>query len=304
MLELDNALAVQRMQDYIEAHLREPITLKQLANAAGYSPWHAAKLFSQALDDAPFEYIRKLRLTKAAQTLRDEGGRVLDVALDFQFDSHEGFTRAFHRFFGLSPVQYRKTAPPVYFYPVYSAKERYFIHSGDHAHKEDTMQFNIFTQITDFPARKLLLKRGKTAEEYFAYCEEVGCDVWGLLCSVKEALNEPMGLWLPDSLRPAGTSRYVQGVEVPADYAGVVPDGFDLIDLPACHMLLFKSEPYPEEEMGDAIAAVCAAIDRCDPTQLGCEWAPDAQPSFQLAPEGWRGYIQGRPVKLITPTIK
>jgi AraC family transcriptional regulator len=37
--------AVQRMQSYIDVHLNEPITLRMLADAAGYSPWHAAKIF-------------------------------------------------------------------------------------------------------------------------------------------------------------------------------------------------------------------------------------------------------------------
>ena len=37
--------AVQRMQDYIAAHLTEAITLADLARAAFYSPWYAARLF-------------------------------------------------------------------------------------------------------------------------------------------------------------------------------------------------------------------------------------------------------------------
>ena len=41
----DNINAVERMQNYIEAHINEPITLHRLAEAAGYSPWHAARLF-------------------------------------------------------------------------------------------------------------------------------------------------------------------------------------------------------------------------------------------------------------------
>jgi AraC-like DNA-binding protein len=41
---LDTLNAVQRMQDFIESHLQRPITLKELANAAGYSPFHASRL--------------------------------------------------------------------------------------------------------------------------------------------------------------------------------------------------------------------------------------------------------------------
>src|SRR5689334_5416168 len=83
--------AVQRMQVYIEEHLTESITLKMLAKAAGYSPWHAERIFKELIHKNPFNYIRALRLSRAAVKLRDEKIRVIDVALDFVFDSHEGF---------------------------------------------------------------------------------------------------------------------------------------------------------------------------------------------------------------------
>ena len=88
---------VQRVQDYIEAHIQDPITLSGLARAAGYSQWHAARVFKELTGKAPFEYVRALRLTKAALLLRDEQPKIVDVAFDFVFASHEGFTRAFSR---------------------------------------------------------------------------------------------------------------------------------------------------------------------------------------------------------------
>ena len=57
--------AVQRMQDYIEHHVHEPITLHMLAQAAGYSPWHSARIFKELTGKTPFEYIRALRLSRA-----------------------------------------------------------------------------------------------------------------------------------------------------------------------------------------------------------------------------------------------
>ena len=46
-----------------------------------------------------------------------------------------------------------------------------------------------------------------------------------------DALLEPIGAWLPPGMIPKGTSQYVQGVEVPPDYSGQVPEGYDIIDL-------------------------------------------------------------------------
>ena len=66
----------------------------------------------------------------------------------------------------------------------------------------------IFTQVIERPARKLILKRGVQATDYYAYCEEVGCEIWGILESIKGALYESIGVWLPEGMRKPGTSEY------------------------------------------------------------------------------------------------
>ena len=103
MQQAEIVISVQKMQEYIEAHLNEKITLKQLANAAGYSPWHADRLFREITGKRPFDYIRALRLTKAALVLRDNKIKVVDVALDFVFDSQEALHGHFQRNLGCLP---------------------------------------------------------------------------------------------------------------------------------------------------------------------------------------------------------
>ncbi len=300
MHDLEAAKAVQRMQDYIAANITDKITLGQLGNAAGYSPWHAAKLFKDATQIAPFEYIRSLRLTEAALMLRDHDVRVLDVALDFVFDSHEGFTRAFSKAFGISPKRYSKDTPPIKLFLPQSALNLYRIYNkGAVSVSENQGIKAIFVQVVERPARKVLIKRGIKATEYFAYCEEVGCDVWAVLASVKEALYEPIGMWLPDHLIAKGTSRYVQGVEVGLDYSNKIPDGYELVELPPCTMMIFQGEPYEDSTFMEAIGEVEKHIDRFDPTLYGYKWAPEQAPRFQLAPMGYRGYIEARPVARI-----
>lgn len=290
--------AVQKMQNYIEAHLEEPITLHALAEAADYSPWHCARIFKELTGKTPFEYIRMYRLSKAAMELRDNDLKVVEVAMDFMFDSHEGFTRAFRKQFGMSPNEYKKNTPPISLFHPWPIREYYYWLKGMQEEAEP-LSSELFVQVRNFPKRKLLLKRGTRGDDYFTYCEEVGCDVWGLLSSIKEALYEPIGLWLPDSLRPPGTSRYAQGVEVPDHYNGEIPDGFDLIDLPPCKMMMFQSAPYDDIRFQEVITRVMEAINQYDPTQLGYEWDDGAAPRFQLDPQGWRGYIEARPVREI-----
>ena len=91
----ENDVAVKQMVNYIESHLQQAITAGDIARAAGYSQYHAARLFKARMGLSPFEYIRRERLIESAHALRNGTPKVLDIAFDFVFDSHEGFTRAF-----------------------------------------------------------------------------------------------------------------------------------------------------------------------------------------------------------------
>lgn len=157
----------------------------------------------------------------------------------------------------------------------------------------------VFVQVVERPVRKVLLKRGIKAQDYFAYCEEVGCDIWGVLTSIKEAMYEPVGMWLPNHLIKEGTSKYVQGVELPLSYDKPIPDGYEMIELPPCKMMIFQGEPYPDDAFCDAIEALQATIDKYDPHLYGFDWDDEVAPRIQLEPLGYRGYIEGRPVKLL-----
>jgi AraC-like DNA-binding protein len=296
MENAEHLIAVRRMQEYIDAHITKPITLLDLAHYANYSPFHANRIFKRVTGKTPFEYIRKRRLSLAALKLRDDETRVLDVALDFVFDSHEGFTRAFSKEFGITPMRYGKETPPLYLFipdPV----------ETPHKNKEDLFMSKntntIFVQVIERPERKFLCKRAKTATEYFGYCEEVGCDVWGLLTSVKEALYEPVGAWMPENMRPEGTSEYVQGVELPIDYSGNVPDGFELVDLPACKLMVFQGQPYDDADFENAIDDMWDVMKNYKPEIYGFKFAPEDAPRIQLAPQGYRGYIEALPVRSV-----
>ena len=125
----------------------------------------------------------------------------------------------------------------------------------------------VFVQVVERPERKLILLRGIKSTHYFEYCEEVGCDVWGILSSISEALFEPAGFWLPKHLIAEGTSQYVQGVEVPLDY------------------------------QGEAIEDLWKVMNEYDPKLYGFTYADEDGPRFQLEPQGFRGYIEGRSVR-------
>lgn len=288
---LEQIAAVQRMQDYIETHLFENITLAALSKVSLYSPWYSYRLFVDKLGMTPADYIRKLRLSKSAFKLRDNDCKIADVSFEMGFGSVDGYQRAFRREFLCNPSEYASNPTPIYLFNPYGVKFRYI---ERRAIMENLK--NVFIQTIDKPARKVILKRGVKATEYFAYCEEVGCDVWGLLQSIEAIGGEPVCLWLPAAYQKQGTSEYVQGVEVPFEYNGVVPEGFDIIELPACKYLMFQGEPFAEEDYCMAIDEVKAAIEKYDPTLIGYSWT-NQSPRIQLEPIGTRGYIELLPIK-------
>jgi len=278
--------AVQRMQDYIDAHLYEAVSSADLAKASLYSPWHSYRLFVRWINMTPADYIRRLRLSKSALKLRDEQAKIIDVAFEVGFNSVDGYQRAFYREFGCNPREYSLNPIPIYLFTPFGIKYA-------NISKEKTMENvkNVFIQVIEKPARKVLIKRGIKATNYFAYCEEVGCDIWGLLTSIQSLGGEPVCLWLPEKYIKPGTSEYVQGVEVPIDYDGVVPDGLDVIELPASKYMMFQGEPFEEEDYCEAIEQVWDAIKKYNPSIIGYSW-DNTNPRIQLEPIGTRGYIE------------
>ncbi len=283
--------AVQRMQDYIEAHLHEAITPAALARASLFSPWYSYRLFLKYTGLTPADYVRRLRLARSALALRDGARRVADVAFEAGFGSVDGYQRAFLREFGCNPGAYADNPVPLYLFTPYGVKFRYVERS-----KAMESVRSVFLQIIEKPARRALIRRGVNATEYWTYCEEVGCDVWGLLTSIPSLAGEPVCLWLPAAYRTPGTSEYVQGVELAADSDVPVPEGFDRIDLPAAKYLMFQSEPFEEEDYCEAIETLRAAIERYDPSAIGYAWDAD-NPRIQLEPIGTRGYIELLPIR-------
>lgn len=278
--------AVQRMQDYIEENLGGNITLAALSRVSLYSPWYSYRLFTQWTGLTPADYIRRLRLSKSALKLRDQACRIADVAFEMGFGSVDGYQRAFQREFGCNPREYAAHPVPLYLFTPYGVKYRM-------VDKEKRMEHvkSVFVQLVEKPERKVVIKRGVNATEYFTYCEEVGCDVWGLLTSMKSLGGEPVCLWLPKEYIKPGTSEYVQGVELPVDYDGEIPEGFDVIELPAASYLMFQGEPFEEEDYCQAIDAVQEVIGRYEPSVLGYAW-DERNPRIQLEPVGTRGYIE------------
>ena len=94
---------------HIQANLDGDLSLGALSAKAGLSQHHFHRMFRDALSETTKKYCERLRLERAAFALRSATDPVVQIALDVGFQSHEVFSRAFKRHFGVSPRQYRNS---------------------------------------------------------------------------------------------------------------------------------------------------------------------------------------------------
>ena len=88
--------------EYIERHIEDKLDLKELSNFMGYSPYYLSRKFMSDYGMPLTGYVRIRKLQYSIKDLLD-GMKVIDVAMKYSFESHEGFTRSFQKLFGSSP---------------------------------------------------------------------------------------------------------------------------------------------------------------------------------------------------------
>lgn len=104
---------------YIESNLTHEITVNDIANHVYASNAHYQRVFSLATGITIGDYIRNRRLSLAGQDLLLSKNRIIDVAMKYQYDSQESFTKAFTRFHGITPYGARKQSHRLkYFRPL------------------------------------------------------------------------------------------------------------------------------------------------------------------------------------------
>lgn len=99
---------IEKVLDYIHEHLDEAIHVVDLAEKSCWSRWQFQRVFGDATGLTVAQYVRELRLSKAAELLLLNKCRHVEIALDCGFESEISFSRAFKQMFHCSPRQYRQ----------------------------------------------------------------------------------------------------------------------------------------------------------------------------------------------------
>lgn len=95
-------MVMEQIIKYINENLAEVITLKELADQAGYSEYYFSRKFKDYTGDTVKDYVIKRRLIKASEDII-AGSKIIDAAFEYGWQSHGGFTKAFTKEFGFSP---------------------------------------------------------------------------------------------------------------------------------------------------------------------------------------------------------
>lgn len=94
--------------EVIEKRISEKLTVEHIASSVYFSKYHYQRLFHEIVGDSVMEYITKRKLTLAGKALLETNATILEIALKYGYDSHEGFTRSFKAYMGITPSDYRK----------------------------------------------------------------------------------------------------------------------------------------------------------------------------------------------------
>ena len=101
-----------RAKDLADARYFEPLSMDDLAAAAGLSRAHFSREFRRAFGEPPHAYLLTRRLERAAALLRTTDRSVADICLSVGLQSVGSFTTSFTRTYGASPTAYRAAFPP------------------------------------------------------------------------------------------------------------------------------------------------------------------------------------------------
>ena len=286
------------MQEYILRCADGDGSLPELYRKIGYSRRHADRLFRELLGCTPQEYLRSLRLSRSAGRLLEEGRTVLDVALDSDYGSHEGYTRAFLAAFGIPPARYRQGRNAIPLFTYYPIRDYYrHMMAGEENGMDEKNAMCMITPV-ERPKRKLLLMRSERAVDYWSFCEERGCGWHGLFGSVPQKLDTPAILTLPPFLMKPGFGSIAAGIELPEDCVMEVPEDCEMADLPACTMLYFQTPSFErEEDYTEMIGLAFRALSNYDAAFYGYGFADELAPRFNFGADCAHGARLAVPVR-------
>src|SRR6476469_5051490 len=108
--DLETLQRLGRARDFIDHCYDHPLSLDQISEKACFSRYHFLRLFRQAFNQTPHQYLIHRRIEKAKELLSEDDLRVTDVCFEVGFQSLGSFSTLFHKWVGHAPATYRERA--------------------------------------------------------------------------------------------------------------------------------------------------------------------------------------------------
>lgn len=145
---MDYSEKIKLAIDYIERNLHKNITLTQISNKIGISKFYFHRLFKNMFNLSVTEYIRKRRLSIAAEKLLTSNYRVIDVAFDAKYNSQAAFSRSFKKAFGINPTELNNYSTEIDFFQKVDIE--------NYAYRDFNIEQNIEIEIIELNEIKLV----------------------------------------------------------------------------------------------------------------------------------------------------
>lgn len=104
----NRTMLLRRVNDYIEEHFSEPISLDEISSACGYSKYYFAHCIRQITGVTFLEFLMLYRLNAARARIRDTEDTITEIALSCGFNNLRSFHRIFRKHYRMTPLEYRK----------------------------------------------------------------------------------------------------------------------------------------------------------------------------------------------------
>lgn len=106
---MNQVIIISDVIKWIEKNLESPMSIDLVAKKSGYSKWYLQRMFKKVTGCILGDYIRHRRLTYAALVLKLTSKPILDIAMQYRFNSQQTFTRSFKKQFTMTPASYRRS---------------------------------------------------------------------------------------------------------------------------------------------------------------------------------------------------
>lgn len=264
---------VNEIDQCIKRYENESLTLQVLSRSLGYSKFHTTRKFKEISGMKLRDYLRYRKLAFALKEIRDSDKSIMEIALDYGFSSHEAFTRAFKKAYGISPSIYRKQPRPIILRTKITPFDRYLLGLGDISMMKSTDDVNVY--YVTIPAHKFLHIRNYESNGYWDFWQKQnlvqGQDfttICSLLDSIKGKLDDEGGIEMNSGngqvmayiSDPKGRlcdwgflRSECYGVRLPYDYAGEIPSQMLLMDISETTYIVFEHGAFDYEQENHSV---------------------------------------------------